>query len=92
MLSEPELHRAPQSSAGNPAAPSQARSPQPGPRSVTPAYRLHGVPGIVGQQGYQRLSSYRTSRGQGDANAKLVEGVYAGLRRIRPEGVNYATF
>jgi hypothetical protein len=41
---------------------------------------------------YQRLIRYRTRPDQADANAKLVEAVYAELHRIRPDGVSYATF
>jgi hypothetical protein len=38
------------------------------------------------------LHFYRTSRGQGGANVKLIEMVDAVLRRTRPDGVNNATF
>ena len=41
---------------------------------------------------YQRMIRYRTKPDQADANAKLVEAVYAELHRARPEGVSYATF
>jgi hypothetical protein len=41
---------------------------------------------------YQRLIRYRTRPDQADANAKLVEAVYAELHRTRPDGVSYATF
>ena len=41
---------------------------------------------------YQRLIRYRTKPDQAEANAKLVEAVYAELHRTRPEGVSYATF
>jgi len=41
---------------------------------------------------YQRLIRYRTRPGQADANARLVEAVYAELHRTRPDGVSYATF
>jgi hypothetical protein len=41
---------------------------------------------------YQRLIRYRTKPDQADANAKLVEAVYAELHRTQPEGVSYATF
>ncbi len=41
---------------------------------------------------YQRLIRYRTKPDQADANAKLVEAVYAELYRTRPEGLSYATF
>ena len=41
---------------------------------------------------YQRLIRYRTKPDQADANAKLVEAVYAELHRTRPDGVSYATF
>jgi hypothetical protein len=41
---------------------------------------------------YQRLIRYRTKPYQADANAQLVEAVYAELHRSRPEGVSYATF
>jgi hypothetical protein len=41
---------------------------------------------------YQRLIRYRTKPDQADANAKLVEAVYAELHRTRPEGLSYATF
>ena len=41
---------------------------------------------------YQRLIRYRTKPDQADANAKLVEAVYAELHRSHPDGVSYATF
>jgi hypothetical protein len=41
---------------------------------------------------YQRLIRYQTKPDQADANAKLVEAVYAELHRTRPDGVSYATF
>jgi len=41
---------------------------------------------------YQRLIRYRTRPGQADANARLVEAVYAELHRTQPDGVSYATF
>jgi hypothetical protein len=41
---------------------------------------------------YQRLIRYRTKPEQADANARLVEAVYAELHRTSPEGVSYATF
>ena len=41
---------------------------------------------------YQRLIRYRARPGQADANARLVEAVYAELHRTRPDGVSYATF
>jgi len=41
---------------------------------------------------YQRLIRYRTKPDQADANAKLVEAVYAELHRTQPDGVSYATF
>ena len=41
---------------------------------------------------YQRMIRYRTKPDQADANAKLVEAVYAELDRTRPDGVSYATF
>ena len=41
---------------------------------------------------YQRLIRYRTKPDQADANAKLVEAVYAELHRTHPDGVSYATF
>jgi hypothetical protein len=41
---------------------------------------------------YQRLIRYRTKPDQADANAKLVEAVYAELHRTRPDGASYATF
>jgi hypothetical protein len=41
---------------------------------------------------YQRLIRYRTKPDQAEANAKLVEAVYAELHRTRPEGLSYATF
>jgi hypothetical protein len=41
---------------------------------------------------YQRLIRYRTKPDKADANAKLVEAVYADLHRTRPDGVSYATF
>jgi hypothetical protein len=41
---------------------------------------------------YQRLIRYRTKPDQADANAKLVEAVYAELHRTNPDGVSYATF
>ena len=41
---------------------------------------------------YQRLIRYQTKPDQADANAKLVEAVYAELHRTQPDGVSYATF
>jgi hypothetical protein len=41
---------------------------------------------------YQRLIRYRTKPDQADANARLVEAVYAELHRTSPDGVSYATF
>jgi hypothetical protein len=41
---------------------------------------------------YQRLIRYRTRPDQADANARLVEAVYAELHRTRPDGLSYATF
>ena len=41
---------------------------------------------------HQRLIRYRTRPEQADANARLVEAVYAELHRTRPDGVSYATF
>ena len=41
---------------------------------------------------YQRLIRYRTKPDQAEANAKLVQAVYAELHRTGPDGVNYATF
>ena len=41
---------------------------------------------------YQRLIRYRTKPDQADANAKLVEAIYAELHRTQPDGVSYATF
>lgn len=41
---------------------------------------------------HQRLIRYRTRPEQADANARLVEAVYAELHRTCPDGVSYATF
>ena len=41
---------------------------------------------------YQRLIRYQARPDQADANAKLVEAVYAELHRTSPDGVSYATF
>ena len=41
---------------------------------------------------HQRLIRYRTRPEQADANARLVEAVYAELHGTRPDGVSYATF
>ena len=41
---------------------------------------------------YQRIIRYRTKPDQAEANAKLVEAVYAELHRTQPDGVSYATF
>ncbi len=41
---------------------------------------------------YQRLIRYQTKPDQTEANAKLVEAVYAELHRTQPDGVSYATF
>ncbi len=41
---------------------------------------------------HQRLIRYRTRPEQADANARLVEAVYAELHGTCPDGVSYATF
>ena len=41
---------------------------------------------------YQRLIRYRTTPDQAEANAKLVEAVYAELHATQPGGVSDATF